>query len=247
MGLDGEPFAIAAPGGIVRGWLVRTAPVPRPTVLVVHGWQSHSGDMLLWAAPMLAAGYHVVVYDALGHGESDPSEFTSIRHLLDDLHAVIAWLRARPETTPGLVLFGHSMGGAAALLAAAAADGAPRAVIAAGAPTDPIDITREWLDARRLPGALLVQLMRPFWRRIVAAPYARLRPIRRIGEVHVPVLLLHGDADRHVSVRHAEVLAAANPRARLVRFPQGDHFNLPEQPGYGEAVTAFLAEAARRS
>ncbi len=61
------------------------------------------------------------------------------------------------------------------------------------------------------------------------------------------VLILHGDQDRHVSVRHAERLAAMNTRARLVRFAAGDHFNLPSQPGYAETVTGFLREALRPS
>ena len=241
IGLDARQFEATSAEGRVRGWLLRAGERPRPTVLLVHGWQSHAGDMLLWAEPLVRAGYHAVVYDALGHGESDPSEFTSIRHLREDLEAVLAWTLAQPEAAPGVVLFGHSMGGAATILVAAA--GAPvRALVTAGAPTDPLEITIEFLDGRGLPGAALVRLLRPFWQPIVGEPYERLRPEMRMAEVRVPTLVLHGGADRQVPSRHAERLAARNARARLAVLDGGDHMNLPQHPRYAATVVDFLAE-----
>lgn len=240
LGLAADAFEIPAAAGTLRGWIMRAAPVPRPTLVFVHGWNSNAGDMLLWAAPLVRAGYHAVAYDTLGHGESDPSTFTSIRHFVRDLHAVLRYVRTEPETG-GIVLFGHSMGGAACLLVAGDVDAA-QAVIVAGAPTDPVAITREWLDGKHLPGGLLVMLMRPFWRRIVRAPVTALRPIARMRALRHPVLILHGTDDRHVSARHAAALADAASHARLVLLPGGTHFNLPLLPGYLPAVTEFLEE-----
>jgi pimeloyl-ACP methyl ester carboxylesterase len=244
LGLEGEAFALPTRDGAVRGWLMRARGTPRALILFAHGWNSNAGDMLRWAAPLVAAGYDAMVYDTLGHGESDASEFTSIRHFRRDLLTVAAFARALPRAAPGLVLFGHSMGGAAAILAAS--EGAQaRAVIVAGAPTDPLDITREWLDAKRLPGAMLTRLMLPFWRPIVRVPLASLRPVERIATLAVPVLILHGDGDRQVRVHHAEQLARASPGARLERFPAGDHLNLPDQSRYLEVVTGFLDDVLR--
>lgn len=242
LGLDAAAFALERGGGAVRGWVVYAVPGPAPTVLFVHGWRSHAGDMLPWAAPLIGHGYHVIVYDALGHGNSDDSEFTSLRHLREDMDAVLSYARSLPRTAPGIVLFGHSMGGAAAILAAAKA--APiRGLITAGAPTDPLQITAEWLDSRGLPGPLLVKLLRPFWQRIVREPYATLRPVRRIGRVAVPVLILHGSEDIHVGSHHARALAAANPLARLELLDGADHVNLPQHARYEAVVLAFLARA----
>lgn len=239
-GIDGTPFDLASADGQLRGWLLRAGDAPRPTIVVAHGWQSHAGDMLAWAAPLVRAGFHVVVYDALGHGESDPSEFTSIRHMREDLAAVLAWARALPLAAPGIVVLGHSMGGAAALLLAADASFPARGVITAGAPTDPLAITREWLESKHLPGAAAVSLMRRFWEPIVREPYEGLRPIVAIAHATVPVLVLHGRRDRQVLAHHAEQLAAAGPSARLVIVEEGDHWNLPKLPGYTETVAAFV-------
>ena len=238
LGLDGEAFAVNAPTGTVRGWFLRAAPGPRPTLIFAHGWQSHAGDMLLWAAPLVRSGYHAIVYDSLGHGESDPAEFTSLRHLLDDLLAVMVHARTVDDTAPGLVLFGHSMGGAASILAAERA--APRAVICAGAPTDPLEITREWIAAKGLPGWLLIPILRPFWASIIRAPYETLRPVRRIGVLPMPVLILHGTADRHVAQHHAEQLAAANPHARLELLDGATHYDIPGHARYLPVVAGFL-------
>jgi pimeloyl-ACP methyl ester carboxylesterase len=237
--LDGEAFALPTDRGAIRGWFLRAAREPRITVVLAHGWQSHAGDMLTWAAPIVRSGFHVVVYDTLGHGESDPSEYTSIRHFLEDLRAVIAFAGRFQDTHPGIVIMGHSMGGAAALLASIDTPGV-RGVIAAAAPTDPLEITREWIDARGLPGPLLVALMRPFWVPIVKASYPDLQPIRKIASIEIPVLLIHGDADKQVPVHHAHRLAAANPRARIEVLAGADHISLPKHERYAMVIADFL-------
>ena len=242
LALEARAFELHGPDGTLRGWFVPGTPGPAPTVVVAHGWHSHSGDMLAWAEPIIAAGCHAVLYDALGHGESDRIEYTSLHHLREDLRAVLQWARSEPEAEPGLILFGHSMGGAAAVLAA---DDAPevRGVIIAGAPTDPLEITREWLEARRLPGGLLVGAMRHVWQSVIRAPYAMLRPVDRIRHLRMPILILHGDSDRHVGTHHAERLAAANPGAELHIIPGGDHYSLPKWERYAATVMAFIARA----
>ncbi len=243
MGLDGEAFTILTERGAIRGWVVRAAREPRLTVIVVHGWQSHAGDMLGWIAPILESGCHAVVYDTLGHGDSDASEFTSIRHFLEDLRTVLAHVRMVPDAS-GTALMGHSMGAAAALIAAAEASDI-RGVIAAAAPTDAIEITREWLDARRLPGRLLISIMRPFWSPIVKGPYSQLTPITRIAEIVVPVLVLHGSADTHVPVTHAHRLAAAHPAARTEVLAGADHLSLPKHERYGPVIRDFLRDVMK--
>ena len=241
-GLDGEPFAIDRGGAHLRGWLVRAAREPRPTVVVAHGWNSHAGDMLPFAEPLVRAGFHVVVYDALGHGESDASEYTSLRHMRDDLQLVLERTLALEEASPGVALFGHSMGGAAAILVAA--QGAPISALAcAGAPTDPLEITVEFLEGRGLPGRLIVRLLVPFWRPIVREPYASLIPEARLAEVKVPVLVLHGTDDRQVRPAHAERLASRARDGRLALLDGAGHMDLHAHARYAEIVTGFLRDA----
>ena len=95
-----------------------------PAVLLSHGGgqtrHSWGGAM----AQLLAAGYHVINFDARGHGDSDwaPDHNYRIETLAADQLAIAATL----ATPPAFV--GASMGGAAALIAAAR-PGAARALV----------------------------------------------------------------------------------------------------------------------
>lgn len=238
--LDAERFELALADATLRGWRLRGSRAPRATIVAAHGWQADAGTMIEWVRPLLAAGHECIVYDALGHGNSDPSTLTSLRHFRQELLAVVRHARTPEQSSRHLVLFGHSMGGAAAILVAAEGGLGIRGLIVAGAPTDPLEITREFFDARGLPGRALVFLLRPFWQRIIGAAPATLRPVDAIRHVDVPVLILHGEADRQVSLRHAERLAAASPDARLVRFSHGGHNDLPAAPSYADAVVHFV-------
>ncbi|HUF28829.1 MAG TPA: alpha/beta fold hydrolase [Gemmatimonadaceae bacterium] len=239
LGLDTTSFELTTADGILRGWHVRGGPGPRTTIIFAHGWHANAGEMLLWAEPLVQAGHNAIVYDALGHGESDITEYTSLHHLRQDLRAVVAWARQRDDATPGLILFGHSMGGAAAILAA---EDAPeiKALIVAGAPVDPLEITKEWLDQRKLPGRFLVAAMGHIWQSVIRTPYAMLRPVERIRFLRLPILVLHGAADRRVGKHHGEGLAAANAGAELHIFEGGDHYNLPADRSYPDLVTGFV-------
>ena len=65
---------------------------------------------------------------------------------------------------------------------------------------------------------------------------------QRIGRVHAPVLVLHGERDRIVPIRFGERLyALANEPKRMVRFPDGGHVDLDDH-GAVDVVKKFLAE-----
>ena len=66
-----------------------------------------------------------------------------------------------------------------------------------------------------------------------------------IGQVRVPLLVLHGERDAVVPFAQGVALYnAANPPRRFVRFPEGGHDNLASH-GSIPQVTAFLADLAK--
>lgn len=119
------PPAPAWAGGTAPG-----CPGERPArgmLLALHGLNDHSGNFLLESLPGLtAAGWHVVAYDHRGFGRSpNRGVWAGWETLAADARAALAALRARHPGLP-LALFGESMGGAVALLAAATAEGSAR-------------------------------------------------------------------------------------------------------------------------
>lgn len=99
-----------------RTWLP-AASSPRAVVAICHGFNSHSGQYLWAAEQLLAAGYAVYALDLRGRGQSDGERFytTSVDDYADDLSRLIELARARH---PGLQIFllGHSAGGVTSTL-----------------------------------------------------------------------------------------------------------------------------------
>jgi fermentation-respiration switch protein FrsA (DUF1100 family) len=70
---------------------------------------------------------------------------------------------------------------------------------------------------------------------------------RRIGKVHAPLLILHGEQDRVVPIDFGEKLfALANEPKRMQRFPLGGHVNL-DSYGAMPVVKEFIGNLSRSS
>jgi uncharacterized protein len=60
---------------------------------------------------------------------------------------------------------------------------------------------------------------------------------QRIGKVHAPLLIMHGERDPAIGIGFArQLFALANEPKRLVTFPQGGHFDLDD---YGASTVAM--------
>jgi pimeloyl-ACP methyl ester carboxylesterase len=77
-----------------------------PAVLLVHGWESHTGKMAGFVKPLLEHGFRVVAFDAPGHGMS-PNTPT---HLVDYAQAIQSVIE---QQGPFYAIIAHSLGAAA--------------------------------------------------------------------------------------------------------------------------------------
>jgi pimeloyl-ACP methyl ester carboxylesterase len=67
----------------------------------------------------------------------------------------------------------------------------------------------------------------------------------RLGEITVPVLILHGTDDTEVAFAEGERLLAGLPNASLVSFEGGGHRIMASDPdAYAQAVLSFLRALA---
>ncbi len=94
----------------VRSW----RPSSRSTAVVVicHGVNSHSGQYLWAAEQMVAAGYTVYALDLRGRGKSEGDRFfiENVAEYVDDLSTLIQLAKLREQGLP-VFLLGHSAGG----------------------------------------------------------------------------------------------------------------------------------------
>jgi fermentation-respiration switch protein FrsA (DUF1100 family) len=196
------------------------------TLLFLHGNAGNISYRSESLAIFHAIGLDVLILDYRGYGQSEgnPGEAGLYR----DASAGWRWLREqRGLSAEEIVIFGRSLGGAVA--------------------TE--------LAARVQPGALIVEssftevrsvakLHHPVLVRLFPLRY-RFPSIHHLQAVHSPVLVLHSPDDGVVPYEHGRALfeAAREPK-RFFELVGGHNAGfLESQPGYQQAITAFLDAA----
>lgn len=209
----------------------------RPTLLLLHGALG-SPATLAPLAEQLAADFTVKTLAFAGHGGRpvQPETFT-LPHFAQE---VLDFLAAH-ETGPAHV-FGYSMGGYAALLAAArepgrfasltalgtTVDWAPDLVATATGFMDPANIAArfpgfaEQLRQRHAP-ADWTAVVTATARLIAAAGAARFLQAEDFADLRAPVHLLMGDADQAAGPEALAALAARLPQGRFEVLPHTPH------------------------
>jgi alpha-beta hydrolase superfamily lysophospholipase len=234
-----EPTTItltSTAGTQLHGWWAPASAEDAPTVIGVHGFASHAGDLVELLPILHAAGIHVLLLDLRGHGRS---EATTDRprppRLAEDVIVAVDWLTARDDVTQ-IGLVGHSMGGSTAIVAASR-DDRIRAVVSVAGVADPTLTRIGWWPAWISRGMLTT-----IARRTGTDPTSSFARAR-IALLEVPVLLIHGDADRIVPLAHSEALKASQPAAELVIVGGVGHASFADFTPAMERATQFLLDA----
>ncbi|MCA1789244.1 MAG: alpha/beta hydrolase [Thioalkalivibrio sp.] len=235
-----QDFRIPAGGHELAAWELRPAGEPRrPVFLIAHGWGASYGTILRLGEPLARAGFEVVLFDVRGHGRNEPLPYVTVRHFRDDIDSALHYMKGRYPGRP-VILVGHSLGGAGAILAVA--DGAPLdGLVLIAAPADVMRVTAEYLTDHGMPGRFIVTAFRPFFWRRIGSTFRELTPSRRIREVKVPMLLLQPEHDDRVVRDHADRLSAAAAQP-YVLIEGAEHTDVLEHP----KTVALVEEFARR-
>jgi len=179
------------------------------------------------ASSLAAAGVGVLRFDFTGLGSSE-GEFanTNFSSNVEDLVRAAAYLRDN-HSAPA-ILIGHSLGGAAVLVAAHDVPEA-RAVVTINAPADVAHVLKNFgtsLEEVRDKGEAQVVLSgRQFRiRRSFIADAEQYRLADRIGSLGKALLVMHAPRDTVVSIEHASkiFLAAKHPKS-FVSLDEADH------------------------
>jgi len=218
-----------------------------PAAIVVSGgYRGRAGDVLGISAALQRAGFHVAVYGWRGTPGSEPAAHTLGVYERNDLKAVIEALAARLGPIP-IGLLGYSMGGAVSI-SVAADDPRVGAVCTDSAFADPTELIGDRVhSALRIPAALVMTPVAAVFARRTGARLSDFRPVWVVGRIAPrPILLIHGEEDASVPVRHAQLLfdAAGEPK-ELWRLPGVGHVGayFADRDKYVRRVTAFFRTA----
>jgi pimeloyl-ACP methyl ester carboxylesterase len=227
-----------AEGGRLEVWRVEPDGPSRGIVVLAHGWGRNRDRMVQRARHFGRWGFTCVIHSARDHGRSSPRRFMNAVRMAEDIQAVLDWVGAP------VLLYGHSAGAAAAIIAAHRRPDRIRLLFLEACYADTraalLSLYR-WFNPffGRAFGPLIVFWMNRFYRnRLEEVSPARLAP-----SIAAPVMIVHGAADRRFPLAFAFKLkdCFAAGRVELFVAPNARHSESSFDPGYPGAVRGFIA------
>lgn len=178
-----------------------------PTVLLVHGWNGRATQLGGFVEPLVARGYRVVAFDAIGHGQS-PGKFLSLPELATCIQLVADAL----GEVYGVIA--HSLGGAATTFALSRGLRVERAVFISP-PSDPREFLAMVSGALGASDEVRSRVKERVERRLGTA-LEDMRAETLARSMGTPLLVIHDENDKEVPVRVGRTVANAWPGAELV-------------------------------
>ncbi len=238
------------------------ADASRGTVLLIHGLGDRKESYLDHAAQLRELGYETVLLDLRGHGKSGGKMTTMGYRESEDIRAAARWVLEgwvleggvleggvleggvlERESPRPLIGWGISLGGTAALLAAATHDPAFDGLIVES-PFGSLDETaahHAWLLYRipRFPVVPLVLTLFGLRTGVDAEKVDAYEAAAALGDV--PVLFVAGGADPRMPPEHVQRLVDTKPgESEFLVVPEADHGHV-----YGTDTDAYMREVAR--
>jgi len=219
----------ASDGAALRAWIIRPRRANGDDVLLLHGLGDNRVGMTGYAQMLVTHGYNVLLPDARAHGVSGGALATYGLLERNDVHQWFDFLDARDH--PRCIFgFGESMGAAELLQSL---DTHPH--FCAVAAESPFATFREIAyDRMGQPFHLGPWVGRTFLRPVVEAAFLRARwkyglymqhisPEDSVAATIIPVLLIHGQVDSNIPVRHSRLIRTHNSAVQLWEVPGADH------------------------
>jgi fermentation-respiration switch protein FrsA (DUF1100 family) len=225
-----EIYLPVANGGTterVHAWWWPAADPGAPVVFYLHGARWNLTGHLNRISQLRGFGFSVFAIDYRGFGKSD-GELPSEETVYEDARAGWAWLVAREPDPARRYIYGHSLGGAVAVeLATELARGGPgaRGLIVESSFTSLADMAAEVFKGL-LPASLALT--------------QKFDSLAKIGQVGMPVLLVHGASDRFVPPRFSEALYAAAAQPKKLLLVENATHNNSMWIGNGEYQRALV-------
>jgi alpha-beta hydrolase superfamily lysophospholipase len=221
---------ISATDGVpLQAWYLRPRTRSGQTVILFHGLSDNRLGVISYAQIFLKHGYDVLMPDARAHGASGGDLATYGLRESGDIRAWLDWLKVN-EHPSCMYGFAESMG-AAGLLQSLQSEKRFCAIVA----ESPFSTFREiaydrmgqffhvgpWLGRTILRPVVELAFIDARWK--YGLDFEQVSPERAVASTRVPVLLIHGKADRNIPVRHSRKIAAGNHTVFLWEVPGADH------------------------
>src|SRR5216684_2656755 len=225
-----EDVSITTQDGVVlSAWIVQPRQSNGDAVLLLHGLADNRIGMTGYGRLLLAHGFTVLLPDARAHGRSGGALATYGLLERNDVHQWFDWLAARDH--PRCIFgFGESMGAAQLLQSLDTSTH-----FCAVAVESPFSNFREiaydrmgqpfhigpWVGRTLLRPLVEVAFLRARWE--FKLNMDQISPEETLAASRIPVLLIHGQHDGNIPVRHSRRIKSRNASIVLWEVPNADH------------------------
>lgn len=212
-GMKYEQLSIPSGSGSDRGdlnaWWIPAERVDAPTLLILHGSKNNISHMIDHTQHLHDAGYNLLLPDYRGYGKSTGGEPSETK-LYEDAESAWNYLRKKGHQNPrNAFIYGHSLGGAVAI------ELALRHPEAAGLITEGTFTSMHEMAVLEYP-----------WLPVDLLLNQRFDSLAKIGEIKVPVLLIHGTWDKRVSYKMGlQLFEKARQPKSMSLIEGGEHEN----------------------
>lgn len=245
LGLAFDSLDLVALDGVhIRAWLIR-GDSGAPAVVMVHGKDASKAGLLPLAASIhRATGFHILLPDLRGHGESGESPMTFGAKEAWDVEIAVEALKRRDWIDSTRIgLYGQSMGSAAVVLGAGRDPSTRAFVLDAG--FDSLDemmigIARSRYGLPRWcigPIRVAYRLLTGFWPRDVS-------PATVLAGSDRPVLVIHSTEDRMIPFERGVALVTAASGEKEFIPIRGPHGRSPDAAVERRIIDFFAARLA---
>ncbi len=218
-------------------WRVEPEGESRGVVVLAHGWGRNRDRMVRRAAHFGRWGFTAVIHSARDHGRSSPRRMMNAARMAEDIEAVMRWV-GEP-----VLLYGHSAGAGAAIIAAHRRPDQVRLLFLEAGYADTEEALLSlyrWFNP--FFGAAFGPLI-VFWMKVYYRNRLKLVSPRVLApSLRMPVMLIHGEADRRFPLAFAKRLQAcfAPGGAELFVARGAGHSESSRDPSYPETLQRFI-------
>lgn len=217
-----QPIEVKTEDGLtLTSWFCPPRKPDKFTIVFFQGNAGHLGYRNYKVRPWLDAGYGVLMVGYRGFGNpGSPSE----AGFYNDASAAIQAIHQRGIPYEGMVLYGESMGTGVAVQMATEYDAA--ALILESPYTSIPDVAADRYPL--VPVGILI--------------HDQFNSLGKIKDVHMPLLLMHGEADTVVPVKFGRKLFAAANEPKQAEFIPGAGHNDVYDLRTQQLILSFLAK-----
>jgi len=246
-GGDLEDVSLTArDGAALRAWLIRPPDDNGNAVMLLHGLAENRVGMAGYAQLLLAHSFSVLLPDARAHGASGGDLAT---YGLIERYDILDWFTWLSSTSHSHCIYGlgESMG-AAQLLQSLAVGTNFCSVAAESSFATFREIAYDRVGQFFHAGSWVeVAFLRALWK--YRLDMQTISPESAVALSGVPVLLIHGQSDSNIPIRHSRLIQAHNPGTVLWEVPYAEHcgaVSIAPQEFERRVLTQFAIDPSSR-